>query len=155
LTGRDQMIGEEEPERLFLAFEFRQAHMLQMNLREALVALRPKFRRIPQFGEHGGSIERRREGGREQRQNATLAGTIERCRIAAVAPHRNDKGPGAEHKASLGEGQGPARRALLVERQKRMFKTVDGARANLPCDRREEALRAASPKRGAIENCPR
>jgi len=43
LAGRDQMIGEEEPERLFLAFELWQAQMLQMNLREAFVALRPKL----------------------------------------------------------------------------------------------------------------
>jgi hypothetical protein len=79
---------------------------------------------MPQFAEHGG-IDRRREGGGEQRQNAILAGKIERRRIAAAAPHRGDKSPGAEHEASLGEGQGPAWQALLAERQKRMFKTLE------------------------------
>ena len=58
VAGGDQTIGEEKPERLFLAFEFRQAHMLQMNLGGAFLALRPKLRRTPQFGEHG-DIDRR------------------------------------------------------------------------------------------------
>jgi len=108
VARRDQMIGDEEPKRLFLAFELGQAQMLQMNLREAFVALRPKLARTPQFGELGG-IDRASEGNREQRQNAILAGKIERRRTAA--PHQGDKGPGAEHEASLGEGQGPAGRA--------------------------------------------
>ena len=99
--------------------------MLDMNLREAFVALRPKFRRTPQFGEHGG-IDLRREGNREQRQNAILAGKIER---PAAAPHRGDQGPGAEHEAGLGEGQGPTRRTMLSECQKFMLETVDVADA--------------------------
>jgi len=78
-----------------------------MDLREAFVALRPKRRRMPQFDEHGG-IDRRREGNREQRQNAILAGKLEPARIATAAPHGSDTGPGAKHEASLSEGQGPA-----------------------------------------------
>jgi len=105
-----------------------------MDLREAFVALRPKRRRMPQFDEQSG-IDRRREGNREQRQNAVLAGKIEPARIAAAAPHRGDTGPGAKHEASLGEDQGPARRALLAKRQKRLFKTLYGTHAKLPCDR--------------------
>jgi len=101
------MIGEEEPERLFLAFELWQAQMLQIDLREAFVALRPKRRRMPQFDEQSG-IDRRRESRGEQRQNAILAGKIEPARIAAAAPHRGDTGPGAKHEASLGEDQRPA-----------------------------------------------
>jgi hypothetical protein len=42
---------------------------------------------MPQFAEHGG-IDRRREGSRKQRQNAILAGKIERRRIAALVPDR-------------------------------------------------------------------
>jgi hypothetical protein len=98
VAGRDQMIGEEEPERLFLGFEFRQAQLLQMDLRKAFVAPRPKRRRMPQFDEHSG-IHRRRESRREQRQNAILAGKIEGFRTFAIAPHGSDRGPGAEHKA--------------------------------------------------------
>ena len=74
----------------------------------------PKAPTQPQFGEHGG-IDRRREGNREERQNAILAGKIER---PAAAPHRGDQGSGAEHEAGLGEGQGPARRMMLSECQK-------------------------------------
>ena len=88
----------------------------------------PKAPTQPQFGEHGG-IDRRREGNREERQNAILAGKIERRR---TAPHRGDKGPGAEHEAGLGEGQGPTRRMMLAECQKFMLKTLDVARANPP-----------------------
>ena len=47
VAGRDQMIGEEEPERLFPIFKLWQAQMFQMNLREAFVALRPKLRCTP------------------------------------------------------------------------------------------------------------
>jgi len=43
VAGGDQLIGEEKPERLFLAFELWQTQMLQMDLREAFVALRPKL----------------------------------------------------------------------------------------------------------------
>ena len=43
VAGGDQLIGEEKPERLFLGFEFRQAQLLQMDLREAFVALPPKL----------------------------------------------------------------------------------------------------------------
>ena len=43
VARRDQLIGEEKPERLFLGFEFRQAQLLQMDLREAFVALPPKL----------------------------------------------------------------------------------------------------------------
>jgi hypothetical protein len=107
VAGRDQLIGEEEPERLFPVFEFRQAQMFQMDLREAFVALRPKLRCTPQFDEHGG-IDRRRKGNREQRQNAVLAGKIEGFHTFAIATHGSNRGPGAKHEASLGEDQGPA-----------------------------------------------
>lgn len=52
----------------------------------------------------------------------------ERSSVAASG----DQGPGAEHEAGLGEGQGPARRPMLAERQIRMFKTLDGAHAKTP-----------------------
>jgi len=107
VAGGDQLIGEEEPERLFPAVELWQAQMFQMNLREAFLALRPKLRCMPQFDEQSG-IDRRRESRREQRQNAVLAGKIEGFRTFAIALHGSDRGPGAEHKASLGEGQGRA-----------------------------------------------
>jgi hypothetical protein len=103
-----------------------------MDLREAFVAPRPKLRRMLQFDEQSG-LDRRRESNREQRQNAILAGKIEPARIATAAPHGSDTGPGAKYdEASLGEDQGPARRALLAKRQKRLFKTRDGANAKLP-----------------------
>jgi hypothetical protein len=40
VAGRDQLIGEEEPERLFPIFKLWQAQMFQMDLREAFVAPR-------------------------------------------------------------------------------------------------------------------
>jgi hypothetical protein len=43
VAGRDQLIGEEEPERLFAIFKLWQAQMLQMDLREGFVALPPKL----------------------------------------------------------------------------------------------------------------
>ncbi len=107
VARRYQTIGEKKPERLFLGFKLWQAQLFQMDLREAFVALRPKRRRMPQFGEHGG-LDRRRESRREQRQYAVLAGKIEGFRTFAIAPHGSDRGPGAKHEASLGEDQGPA-----------------------------------------------
>jgi len=62
---------------------------------------------MPQFDEQNG-IDRGRKGNREQRQKAVLAGKIEGFHTFAIATHGSDRGPGAEHKASLGEGQGPA-----------------------------------------------
>jgi hypothetical protein len=43
VAGRDQLIGEEEPERLFAIFKLWQAQMLQMDLPEAFVALPQSF----------------------------------------------------------------------------------------------------------------
>jgi hypothetical protein len=47
VAGRDQMIGEKKPERLFPIFKLWQAQMFQMDLREAFVALPLKLRCMP------------------------------------------------------------------------------------------------------------
>jgi len=47
VAGGDQLIGEEEPERLFPIFKLWQAQMFQMDLREAFVALPLKLRCMP------------------------------------------------------------------------------------------------------------
>jgi hypothetical protein len=85
VARRDQLIGEEGPERLFLGFELWQAQMFQIDLREAFVALRPKRRRMPQFDEQNG-IDRRRKGATAS--SARMRSSPERSSLPASPPPR-------------------------------------------------------------------